>query len=90
VSAGRTLQKDLPPESRSGPELGWLSLILRIYLHVSAQILVEQARKDTLVNPRKPLICRYNSGELLVVAIVDQLIQLFTRPRCGVLCPQVI
>ncbi len=66
------------------------AIIVRINKNILGKSGIEQPGEDPLLDPGEVLVRRHNRRKLLVVAVIDQLIELFTRPWSRLLSAEVI
>ena len=59
-------------------------------MHVLCQAGIENPREDSFFAPFEVLIRGDDRRELLVVSVIEDLIELLSRPRSCVLCPEVV
>src|SRR5438094_725079 len=66
------------------------AIVATLQEDVAAQVGVAQARRDARVQAVNVNVGGYDSGEAVVVAVVEYLVQFLYRPRCGLLRSQVV
>lgn len=64
--------------------------IVSIHVNVLGEACVEDTRQNPLLDLAKVLIGRDDRRQLLVVAVVEDLVELLLRPRCGVFGAEIV